>query len=139
MIQVFCAALGTVLCALGLMGIVLGWSAADTAAQFRGILPYDALYLVSGIVAFLGMIGRRWIARRLCAAIGAVHGAIVVLGLAVPTLDSRLADLCVSAVIAMSCFAATSRARAMTRRPRRAYGRFDDRLTMARESTDVGN
>jgi hypothetical protein len=120
MIHPFFAALGVALCALGFAGMALGqWT---TEAVY--LRSSDAVYLVSGILALMSIVERRWIARRLCLGIGAVHVVIVIMGLArtLPALDFRPVDLCISAVVAVSCLARGWRSTASERRRAPAYG-----------------
>ena len=125
MVYPLSAALGAVLCGLGLIGLALGAPGAE-AAGLRGTLVHDVLCLLTGIVVLMGTVERRGVARRLCMAAAAVHTAFLVLAIIHTIVVAGLVtvrgiDLCVSAAVVVSCITVLRMPEAARRRLR-SYG-----------------
>jgi hypothetical protein len=117
MVPVLSAALGTSLCAFGLAGIALSSTIGTT---------YDALCLITGILALMVVFERRWVVRRIWTVIAVVHGAVFVMA-AVGITEASLVDLMVSAMVTALFLIAGRRVQVAGYRRRRPYG-FDERL-----------
>src|SRR5262249_49799831 len=92
----------------------------------------DVLCLVSGVLALTSIVEPRSFAHRVCAALGSVHGAIVIMYFGIPDIltGQRFGvspfDVGLSAAVAVSCWFVIRRATPLRRFWIRS--RFDDRL-----------
>lgn len=119
MVPGFSVTLGASLCAFGLAGIL-------RSTGFHANTVYDALCVITGVLALMVVFERRRIVRRIWTVIAVVHATLIAMA-AVGMVEASAAELMVSASATGACLIANWRAKGVGRR-RLSFYRFDERL-----------